>query len=583
MPTSLRLAVVRNLVGRAGGLRHRDGAPVILELDLTEGLVDAPPGDPVSAALSYRRPRLEEVLEGLRWARWDPDVAAVLVKVGGGRLTLAGAQEVRDALTETRRAGKLTVAWAETFGESGIAGNVPYVLATGCDRIYLQPSGDVGLTGIGIEEPFLRDVLDKVGVDPQLSQRHEYKTAANPLLERGYTAAHLEMSHGLVESLTQQVVAAVADGRGLSEQRVRELIARAPLLASEALDAGLVDGLAYRDEVFGEVRERVGRHARTQYVTRYHRSLSKGVTRWVASQRRSDTIALIHAAGTIRLGRSARSPLGSAAGSETIGAAFRAAVNDDRVKAIVFRVDSPGGSYVASDAIWRHVVLARRHGKPVVVSMGRLAASGGYFVSMAADAIVAQPATLTGSIGVLGGKVVAAGLWDRVGIAHGSVTAGDHALMFSSNRSFSDGEWERMHAMLDRIYDDFTAKVAEGRGLDRDDVDDVARGRVWTGADARDRGLVDEIGGLAHAIELAKNRAGIGPGVEVDLRSYPRLGPLDRLRRAESSEDLAAAATRTASADGLRLAAWGRLAPVAAQLGLPASGPLTLPGAWRIQ
>lgn len=571
------------LAGRVGKFTYRASTPLVLELDLTEGIVDAPPGDPVSAALSYRRPRLQYVVEGMRWARSDPDVAAVLVKVGGSRLTLAAAQEVRSALTELRRAGKLTVVWAETFGESGIAGNVPYILATGCDRIYLQPSGDVGLTGIGIEEPFARDVLDKAGVDPQISRRHEYKTAANTLVERGYTDAHREMSRRLVDSLTQQLVTAVVDGRGLTEEQVRDLIARAPLLASEALEAGLVDGLAYRDEVYDEVRGRVGKQARTQYVTRYHRSLSTGVARWVVNQRRSNTIALIHAVGTIRLGRSVRNLLGSAAGSDTVGAAFRAAINDDHVKAIVFRVDSPGGSYVASDAIWRHVVLARRHGKPVVVSMGRLAASGGYFVSMAADVIVAQPATLTGSIGVVGGKLVTAGLRDRIGIAHGSVTGGDHALMFSSNRSFSDGEWERMHAMLDRVYDDFTVKVADGRGLRRDEVDAVARGRVWTGADAKDRGLVDELGGLERAVERAKEQAGIGPGVEVALKTFPKLGPLERLRPAESSEDVTAAATRAASVDSLRQAAWGRLGPLAAELGLPAAGPLTLPGTWRIR
>jgi protease-4 len=573
---------VRELRERANKLRERRNAAVVLELDLTEGLLELPPGDPLSAVLSHRRPRLQHVLEGLQWARSDPSVAAVLVKVGGSRLTLARAQEVRDALVETRRFGKFTVAWAETFGESGVAGNVPYVLATACERVYLQPSGDVGLTGIGIEEPFVRGVLDKAGIVPQISQRHEYKSAANTLLERGYTDAHRQMSQGLVNSLTQQVVAAVAAGRGLTEQQVRELIDRAPLLAAEALDADLVDGLAYRDEVYDEVRNRVGEHARIQYLTRYHRDLARRITRWVAIRRRSDAIALIHAVGVIRLGRSVSNPLGSAAGAETIGAAFRAAVKDDRVKAIVFRVDSPGGSYVGSDAIWRHVVLARRRGKPVVVSMGRVAASGGYFVSMSADAIVAQPATITGSIGVLGGKVVTAELKGRLGVTSGSVAGGDHALMFSSNHPFRDGEWERMHAMLDRIYEDSTAKVAEGRGLDRSEVEDLARGRVWTGADAKDRGLVDELGGIERAIDLAKQQAGIAPDVEVDLKVLPRLGPLERLRRSESSEDATAAATRTVSAEGLRLAAWGQLAPLAATLGLPAAGPLILPGAWHV-
>lgn len=574
---------VRSLVHRAGELRERGNTPIVLELDLTEGLLEVPPGDPVSAMMSYRRPRLQDVLEGLRWARSDPNVAAVVVKAGGSKLALAAAQEVRDALVKTRRSGKLTVAWAETFGESGVAGNVPYVVATACERIYLQRSGDLGLTGLGIEEPFVRDALDKAGLAPQLSQRHEYKTAANTLLERAYTDAHRRMSERLVESLTEQVVTAVATGRGLTEQRVRELVDRAPLLATEALDAGLVDGLAYRDEVYDEVRGRVGVPARLQYVMRYHRSLSRGIARWAAGRRRPDAIALIHAVGTIRLGRSARSPFGAAAGSETISAAFRAAIKDDRVKAIVFRVDSPGGSYVGSDVIWRHVLLARRRGKPVVVSMGPVAASGGYFVSMSADAIVAQPATLTGSIGVLGGKVVTRELKGRLGINQGAVAGGEHALMFSTNRPFSDGEWERMHAMLDRIYDDFTAKVAEGRSLDRSAVEDAARGRVWTGADAKDRGLVDELGGLERAVELAKQHAGIAPDVEVDLKVLPRPRPLERLRPAESSEDVAAAAARTASPEGLALAAWGRLAPLAVQLGLPAAGPLTLPGTWHVR
>lgn len=574
---------VRRLVHRAGQLSERPNTPVVLELDLTEGVLEIPPGDPLSAVMSHRRPRLQEVLEGLRSARSDPNVAAVLVKLGGSRLTLAAAQEVRDALAETRRSGKLTVAWAETFGESGIAGNVPYVVATACERIYLQPSGDLGLTGLGTEEPFVREALDKAGLEPQLGQRHEYKTAANTFLERGYTDAHRRMSERLVQSLTEQVVAAVAAGRGLTEARVRELIDRAPLLAGEALDAGLVDGLAYRDQVYDEARGRFGERARLQYVMRYHRRLSRNVARWAAARRRPDAVALIHAVGMIRLGRSARSPLGSAAGSETVGAAFRAAIKDDRVKAIVFRVDSPGGSYVGSDAIWRHVVLARRRGKPVVVSMGRVAASGGYFVSMGADTIVAQPATLTGSIGVLGGKMVTAGLKGRIGIAHDSVAGGDHALMYSSNRPFSDGEWERMHAMLDRIYDDFTAKVAEGRSMDRGAVEDAARGRVWTGADAKDRGLVDELGGLERALALAKQHAGIAPDVEVDLRIVPRPSPLERLRPAESSEDPTAADARTVSPEGLALTAWGRLAPLAARLGLPAAGPLTLPGTWDLR
>ncbi|MQA85993.1 MAG: signal peptide peptidase SppA [Streptosporangiales bacterium] len=573
----------RGLADRVKEARERRNAPLILELDVTEGLLEAPPTDPVSAALSYRRPRLQDVLDGLRRARSDPRVRALLVKVGGTKLSLAQAQELRDAIGELRRADKLAVAWAETFGEFG-AGNVPYLLATACERVYLQPSGDVGLTGIGLEEPFVRDALAKVGVTPQLSQRHEYKTAANTFLERGYTDPHREMSERLVASLSEQIVAGVAAARGLSEQQVRKLVDRAPLLAAEALDAGLVDGLAYRDEVYDEVRGQVGEEARTQYVTRYNRALVQNVTRRLAARRHANTIALIHGLGPIRLGRSGRSPLGTAMGSETVSAAFRAAIRDERVKAIVFRVDSPGGSYVASDVIWRHVALARRRGKPVVVSMGRVAASGGYFVSMGADAIVAQAGTLTGSIGVLAGKAVTTELMGRLGVTHDAAADGGHALMFSTNRGYSDDEWERVHASLDRIYDDFTAKAAEGRGLDRQRVDTLARGRVWTGADAKERGLVDELGGIERAVTLAKEKAHLPPDVEADLRIFPRTTPLERLRPAESSEDPAAAAAAGATdLEALRVAAWGRLAPLAARLGLPAAGPLMLPGNWEVR
>lgn len=570
---------------RLQDLRERRNAPLILELDTTEGLVEAPPADPLSAAVVHRRPRLTEVLEGLRRARFDPRVKALVTKVGGTKLQIAHAQELHDAVRAFRDAGKLTVAWAETFGEFG-PGNVPYLLATAFERIYLQPSGDVGLTGVSIEEAFLRDALDKAGVRPQLGQRHEYKTAANTMLERGYTPQHREMSGRLVASVSEQIVTAVARARGVTADDVRKLADRGPLLAREALNAKLVDGLAYRDEVYEAARRMAAEdagvgpaHTRLQYITRYHRALARTVSRRVA-RRREHTIALIHGAGPIRLGRSGRSPLaGTSMGSDTVSAAFRSAIKDERVQAIVFRVDSPGGSYVASDAIWRNVGLARRAGKPVVVSMGPVAASGGYFVATDADAIVAQPATVTGSIGVLGGKAVTAELGARLGIARDAVAEGEHALMFSTSRGYTDGEWERVNASLDRIYADFTAKVAAGRGLDPDRVDRLARGRVWTGADARDNGLVDELGGIERAVSLARLKAGIPVGARVALRAVPRTTPLERLRPAESSEDTGAAA----ALDRLRVEAWGPLADLAGRLGLPAGGPLMLPGRWEIR
>ncbi|TDE24891.1 signal peptide peptidase SppA [Actinomadura sp. 6K520] len=553
--------------------RDRRTAPLILELDLTEGIVETAPTDPISALLSMRRTHLRDVLDGLRRARSDSRVRALVVKVGGG-IGLALVQELREAVQELREAGKLTVAWAETYGESG-RGTVPYYLATAFDKVYLQPTGEVGLVGMALEEPFFAGALEKAGVEPRFAQRHEYKTMANTFMRKTYTPEHEESSRRLVASLTEQITAAVAAGRGLPEDKVRDLVNRGPFLSGEALEENLVDRLGYRDEVYADLREEFGEEVQLRYVARYNRA--HGLAGRLPQPGRQDAVALIDGHGPIRLGRSGRGgPLpgsGPAMGSDTIGAAFRAAVKDDAVKAIVFRVSSPGGSAVASDAIWREVVLARRAGKPVIVSMGNVAASGGYYVAMAADTIVAQPGTITGSIGVVTGKAVVNGLLDRVGITFGSVADGDHARMSSSTKDFSESEWERVNASLDKIYDDFTSRVAEGRGMSRERVHELARGRVWTGADAAEHGLVDELGGIDRALGLARKQAGLA--ADAPIRVFPQSSPLERLRPPESSEDRTAAAARF---DG-----WGSLGGLAARLGLPAAGPLTLPSTWEIR
>ncbi|TDD86231.1 signal peptide peptidase SppA [Actinomadura rubrisoli] len=553
--------------------RDRRTAPLILELDLTEGIVETAPADPISAIMSMRRTSLRDVLDGLRRARTDSRVRALVVKVSGG-VNLALAQELREAVQAFRDAGKLAVAWAETFGEGG-RGTVPFYLATAFDKVYLQPTGEVGLTGVALEEPFFAGALEKAGVQPRFAKRYEYKTMANTFMERAYTPEHEESSQRLVTSIGEQITAGIAAARDLPVERVRELTDRGPLLADEALEEGLVDHLGYRDEVYAALREEFGEAAQLRYVARYNRT--QGLARRLPQPGRQDVVALINGQGPIRLGRSGRGgPLpnsGPAMGSDTVCAAFRAAARDDRVKAIVFRVNSPGGSAVASDAIWREVVLARRAGKPVIVSMGNVAASGGYYVAMAADTIVAQPATITGSIGVVVGKAVVSDLLDRIGIGLGSVADGEHARMFSATKDFSDSEWERINAALDRIYDGFTAKVAEGRELSRDRVHELARGRVWTGADACERGLVDELGGLDTALDLARKRSGLP--ADAPVRAYPHTSPLERLRPPESSEDRTAA---TARLDG-----WGSLGGLAARLGLPSAGPLTLPGSWEIR
>ncbi|MGD0557390.1 MAG: signal peptide peptidase SppA [Streptosporangiaceae bacterium] len=555
-------------------LRKRATGPLILELDLTDGLADGQPQDPVSALLAMKRTRLLDVLDGLKRASEDNRVRALVVKVGGSRIGLARVQELRDAILKFRESGKLTVAWTESFGEF-IRGNLPYYLATAFDKIYLQPTGTLGLTGISVEQVFLHDALAKAGVDFQSAKRYEYKTAADALTETGFTEPARQTAQRLAGSIAEQVAAGIAEGRGKTPEEARALLDRGPFLAKQALDEGLVDALGYRDEVYEDVRKQAGSDASLLFVGRYQRARALAELPRRATTTREPHVALIYAHGTIRQGRATRSPLGGGGGigSDTLTAAIRAAVSDERVRSIVLRVSSPGGSAVASDTIWREVVRARAAGKPVVVSMGDVAASGGYYISMPADVIVTQPGTITGSIGVIMGKPVLAELFGRVGVSTDAVTEGGSlGTMFSASRPFSEDEWARINTWLDAIYTDFTEKVASGRRLPLDRVDELARGRVWTGVDAVANGLADETGGLRDALAIARKRGGLP--ASAPARLYPRVSPLDQLRTPESSETHPAAARLF---DG-----WGTFSQLAAAAGLPPAGPLMLPGLWKI-
>jgi protease-4 len=582
-------------------LQQRRTGPLILELDLTDGLAEGPPADPLSALLTMRRLRLSDILEGLRRASRDDRVRVLVVKVGGGRIGLARIQELRGAIFGFRQAGKVAVAWAETFGEF-TQGNLPYYLASAFDKIWLQPTGTLGLTGVAIEQLFLHDALAKAGVDFQSAKRHEYKSAADQLTESGFTAPAREAAARLVESVAEQVADGIAQCRGKSAAEARALLDRGPFLARQALEEGLVDELGYRDEVYDAVRKAAGPDATLLYLQRYQRAhaLASVQRRLQAGPRGEKYVAMIYAQGTIRSGRSGRGLVGGGGmGSDTIAAALRAAAADERARAIVLRVNSPGGSATASDVIWREVVRVRAAGKPVIISMGDVAASGGYFISAPADVIVAQPGTITGSIGVIMGKPVLRELFSRAGINSEAVAAGSGATMFSLARPFTDEDWDRINVWLDAIYSDFVSKVADGRRLSQERVDELARGRVWSGADAVANGLADEAGGLREAIAIARRRAGLP--TDAPVRVFPKLGPLDQLRPAESSEAAPAAglgltsglgatgigsAVALGSAAGLLRAAfaegWGPAWDIAAQAGLPPYGPLMLPGTWRI-
>jgi protease-4 len=528
------------------GASNKPGVPgqVVLELELDERLVEHVPEDSLASAFGSERLTVRDVVDALERAGGDERVKGLVVKVSGTPGSTAVVQELRDAVKAFRAAGKKAVAYADTFGE-GDNSTGGYYLASAFDEVYLQPSGELSVTGIAIETPFARDALAKLGVKPRMSKRQEYKAAVNTYTEQTYTAPHREETERFLTSLFGQMVRGIAEGRKLSEEQARAAMDEAPLLAPRALEARLVDGLLYRDEVYAKVKEAAGGGAELLYLEKYLERAGR------PNRTGGQTVALIYGAGEIARGRSRASPMSGdvTMGSDTVAAAFRKAVEDASVKAIVFRVDSPGGSYVASDTVRREVQRAREKGKPVIVTMGSYAASGGYFVAMDADKIVAQPGTLTGSIGVFNGKLVTADFWEKLGVNWEPLGAGKNATMYSSDLEFTPEQHAKNEAFLDEVYADFTSKAAAGRRMPVEKLREVAKGRVWTGEDAKERGLVDELGGFPLALKLAKEAAKLEGPVRVEV--FPRkkgaaevLSELLGEKQGDNSEDEAAAGAR---------------------------------------
>ena len=489
---------------------------IILTVDLTQGLAEGPHQDRLLRLLLGSEPSLRDVLDGIETASSDPRVKVLLARVGDDELGLAKIQELRDAIAAFRAKGKFALAFADSFGEFG-PGTRPYYLATAFDEIWLQPMGNVGLTGLYAEVPFFKGTLDLLGIVPEFDHREEFKTAMNSLTETKMTPPHREEVDALLASIGGQIIHGIAEGRKLPEAEVREAIDRGPLLADEARQAKLVDRLGYRDEVLAQARAHARSGAELTGLTTY-------LDRAGRPHREGSTIALIYGSGLIQRAASSANPLteSNVMAATEITRAFRAAVRDPAVRAILFRIDSPGGSVVASESIWREVVFAREHGKPVVVSMGDVAGSGGYYVAAAADKIVAEPSTLTGSIGVLAGKLVVSDLFRKLGMSTDSAQVGANAAMYSSTSEFSTRAHSRLEAFLDETYKGFKDHVASGRHMTQEEVEEAARGRVWSGEDAKARGLVDELGGSAVALRLAKEAAKLAPDAAVKLTVFPR-------------------------------------------------------------
>jgi protease-4 len=489
---------------------------VIIEVDLEEPLVEYVSLDPLAQALKGKQPSVRDVIEALERASQDERVTGLVARVGATPMGMAVIQEIRDAVGKFSESGKFTVAYAETFGEGG-PGNGAYFLATAFDEIYLQPSGDVGLTGLMYESPFVRGTLEKLHVTPRIDHRKEFKNAKNMFTETEFTEAHEEAMQKVMDSHFSQIVKAIVEARGVTEEQLTNLINSGPILGTGAVDANLVDELLYRDEVYEKVKAKA-EGAELLYLDKY-------LERAGRPHEKGPTIALIYGVGLVHRGKSYYSPFSGSLsmGSDTISSAFRDAVADKKVKAIVFRVNSPGGSYPASDTIWREVVNAKQAGKPVIVSMGNVAGSGGYFVAVPANKIGAQPGTITGSIGVLTGKLLTRDFWkDHIGITFDDVKTGENANIWAGSYDYSSQQWQKLQEILDRVYEDFTTKVAEGRQMEIEKVLAVAKGRIWTGEDAKEHGLVDELGGFDVALRLAREEAGYKPDAAITLKVFPR-------------------------------------------------------------
>ena len=454
-------------------------------------------------------------VDALRKAKVDKRIAAVLLAPRALTSPFWGkVQELREAVLDFKASGKPVYAFLEYGGDR------EYFLATAADKIYLLPTATLDVTGVATYEVFLRGTLDWVGAYPDLLHIGDYKTAINVFTEKTFTPAHKEMSASLNHDQFEQLVRAIADGRKKRESDVRTAIDEGPLLPEDALRHGLVDDLAYEDELDDLVHD-VGGPGNLKLTE----SDDYADVTWESlGVSRPNKVALLNVVGAITLGRSGYDPVnGSVVGSDSIVEYIREIRADRSLKAIVVRIDSPGGASTASDVIWRELMITKDNEpkRPIVVSMSDLAASGGYYVAMAGDVLIAQPGTLTGSIGIYTGKFVTGGSFGKVGANIESTSEGRHAEIYSPDRKFTPEERAKVMESMQAFYDQFVEKAAEARHTSPEKIDQIAQGRVWTGQQGRQVGLVDQLGGLQAAVAVAKQRARLPADQEVELVVYP--------------------------------------------------------------
>ena len=478
----------------------------ILWLRMPSSLGEQTPND--IFGLFEQRTTVRSVVDTLRKAKRDERISGVVIIPSTASAMWGKVQEVRDAVIDFKTSGKPIVAYLE-FG----AGQA-YYLATACDKIFLTPSSPLNLVGIATYDLFVKGLLDLVGVEADMLSAGEYKTAVNLYTETTYTPEHREMSESLNRDMYDQLVDGIAEGRELAPSRVRDVIDEGPFIGSAAVRYELIDALTYEDEVVQEL-------GLEEVPSIVDFESYQAVTEESLGVLPGPRVALIHAEGTIDFGANTVDVQGTrTTGSQTFVEAVREAGADTSIEAIVLRVDSPGGVAIAADIMWRELKLVSAK-KPLVVSMSDLAASGGYYIAAPAHAIVAQPGTLTGSIGVYGGKYVLDGVLEKVGVNVEEITDGSQAGLYAPIGRFSTTARSALQAQMDETYERFLHVVAEGRGMTRAEVDALARGRVWTGQQAFDHGLVDALGGLRSALDLVKVEIGADSETDVVLVPYP--------------------------------------------------------------
>lgn len=504
---ALVLVVAVGLGVAAKGVRSR----TIIRVTLSESLPETPGGSPFQLLSGTPQLTLRGASEALRRAAKDERVAGVVIDVRDPQIGLAQIQELESAMAEVRAAGKWNVAFVETAGEFS-RGTGAYALAVMADHITLAPPGEVNLLGLQADVPFLRGTLRKLDLQAHFEKRYAYKNAADTFTQDNFTPEHREAMQSLLGDLAKDITEHIAARRNKTPAEVQEWLNDAPFDAKRAQEAGVVDELCYWDCVDARAKEKAGRDDPFLDLQQYaHRVLDDGS---------GPTFALIVAEGAIHRGESTQGVTQSV-GSDTIAEAF-ASARKEKVKGVLFRVSSPGGSYIASDVIRREVALTRQAGIPVVVSMGDMAASGGYFVAMQADHIVAMPSTITGSIGVYAGQFATRDFFNRwLGITFDSVRTHPSAGLYSGLDLPKGAHLAHINRALDRIYADFVTKAAEGRNKSYNEMHKVAQGRVWSGRRALELGLVDELGGFEIALRRLKEKAGVAAEQSVSLEVFP--------------------------------------------------------------